>query len=232
LPVARWESLPQLWAPPLVLAAAFPDEDDEVPFEHLIEIEEALLSFTRAALAQGRRLVVPGDEAVAPLVAQTVAEYAPPARTEQREGEAPLVEVLLTRGPDPPLEEALAGIDRVRPRVARGQEGAGEGRRHPLTVEAVRELEPAGAVVIGGSRESVEDVAVLREVSVPLFVVGPTLTGPLYEFSDLWERDFTRGTLAEIEWQEAERELAFDTAIPYAYVMQRLVEELGELAGR
>jgi hypothetical protein len=107
--IARWENLPQLWAPPVVLSAAFPAEDDEVHLEQLLEIEEALLSFTRAALAQGRRIVVPGDETVAPLVAQTVAEYAPPARAEGRKGEPPLVEVLLTRGPDLRLEEALAG---------------------------------------------------------------------------------------------------------------------------
>jgi hypothetical protein len=230
VPLAQWESLPQLWAQPVVLSAAFPDEDDEVPLQHLIEIEEALLSFTRAALAQGRRLLVPGDEAVAPLVAQTVAEYAPPTRAEEQEEGPPLVEVLLTRGPDPRLEEALAGIGRVRPLVARGAEGVREGR-HPLTYEVLRDLAPAAAVVIGGSRESIEDVGVLRDLQVPLFVVGRTLSGALAD-RGLWEQDFVSGVLGEIEWREPEDDVASGLAFPYAYVMQRLVEELGERAGR
>jgi hypothetical protein len=41
----------------------------------------------------------------------------------------------------------------------------------------VRELEPAAAVVIGESHESVEDVGVLRELQMPLYIVRPTLMG-------------------------------------------------------
>ena len=66
---------------------------------------------------------------------------------------------------------------------------------------------------------------------MPLFVVGPTLTRPLREFSDVSERDFTRGMLDEIGWPETEGDVAFGHMIPYAYVMQRLVEDL-ERAGR
>jgi hypothetical protein len=66
----------------------------------------------------------------------------------------------------------------------------------------------------------------------PWAVVGPTLTGPLLERSDVWERDFTRGMLAEIEWRETEGDVASGLTIPYPYVMQRLVEELGERARR
>jgi len=214
--------------PPVVLSAGFPDEDDDVPAAQLLEIEEALLSFTRAALAQGRRLMLPADRVVALLVAQTAAEYALLPQTEMSEPARPLIEVVLTEGRDAQLEQALAGLNHVRPHLF-GNPKAQHTGRHRLTSDAVREIQPASAVVLGGARQSLDDVHMLREFNVRLYVVGATLAGPLREHGELWEHDITERMLAEIDWgkERGEADIGVDVErqIPYPYLMQRLVQE-------
>jgi len=167
---------------------------------------------------------VPGDLVVAPLVAATAAEYAPEARTERAEPAAPLVEVLLTQGRDRRLEDALAGLAGVHASAPFDSE-AQPTERHRLTTDAVRRFEPAAAVVIGGSRAMVEDLSAVREAGVRAFPIVPTLTGPVRERRELWEGpDLVERALADLGSQDDEEA----RAIPYPYVMQRLVELLGE----
>jgi hypothetical protein len=75
--------------------------------------------------------------------------------------------------------------------------------RHRLTSDAVRDIEPACAVVLGctpvaGRRQ------MLQENRVRLHVAGATFAGPLREHGELWEYDITERILAAI-WRRTER---------------------------
>ncbi len=221
---------PRGWERPVLLSAGFPHEDDEVRASRLHEIEEALLSFTRAVLAQGGRIVLPADRVVAPLVAETAAEYAPPLRTEATGPTRPLVGVLLTEGRDAQLEQALAALGHVTPMFFGDVDRQHTGR-HRLTIEAVESVRPSSAVVLGAAPESLDDIRVLQEREVLVQVVGEALAGSLGEPGELWHYDVTRRILQEIEWRVdapgARHDLDVGRRVPYPYVMQRLVEEWG-----
>ncbi|MGH2948623.1 MAG: hypothetical protein ACRDPC_20595 [Solirubrobacteraceae bacterium] len=220
---------PQAWEPPVVLSAGFPDEDDDVPSAQLLEIEEALLSLTRASLAQGRRLVLPADPVVVPLVAHTAAEYAEDIRTEAADVPPPLVHVLLTEGRDDQLAEALSGLDHVR--LAPFSDPREERRgRQRLTAEALDELGPSAGVVFGGASESLDDLELIRAHGIPLYVIGTALAGRLRERGDLWEYDIVEGALADVDWGAAETDA--ERSVPYPYVMQVLVERWGPTDAR
>jgi hypothetical protein len=218
--------MPQASEPPFAVSVGFPDEAAEVPSARLLEIEEAVLSLTRACLAQGRRIVLPADPVVAPLVALTAAEYAEELHTEAVARPAPLVQVLLTEGRDEELTEALYGLDHVDLAEFGDLRKSRPGRQR-LTDEALAELRPAAAVVFGGATESVDDLMVLRARQIPLHVIETALAGPLADHPDLGEYGIVGRALREVEWQAAGRDVIPDAeqAVPYPYVMQRLVEQ-------
>lgn len=219
--------------PPVLVLAGFPDESDEVPSaELLLEIEEALLSIVRAALAGGRRLALPADPVVAPLVAQVAMEYAPPPQAEALEEAPRLVDVMFSAGRGDPLEEVLAGMGHVRT-TGSGEGEPRDGGRHPLTFAAVDDDRPVSAVVIGG-QSSPEDLVVLRELGVPLSVIGSTLAGPLHEDEGLWMSDVSVEILGRIGWEPSDQPSDRDDRrrspfpygeVPYPYLMQQLVKD-------
>lgn len=217
---------PQAGKPPIVLSVRFPDEDDDVPPAQMQEIEEALLSLTRAALAQGRQLVLPADPVAAPVVAQTAAEYADDLGMEAIEVPPPLVHVL-TEGRDDHLVEALSALDHVG--LARFPDLRQERRmRDRLTVEMLAEFHPAAGVVFGGASESLDDLKVLTAREIPQYVVGTALAGPLAERREFLGNDITEDWLVETDWGAAEADVVpGEWSVPYPYVMQRLVERLG-----
>jgi hypothetical protein len=211
----------------ILLSADFPAEDEAVPASQLLDLEEALLSFARAALASEHTLALPADRIVAPLVAQIAAEYAAPPKMEAAEAPPP-VRVLFTAGRDPELEQALAGHEGAWSPWHGEMLAEARGDRHPLTPEALRTIAPVFAMMLGGGRRLFEDFRMLRELQVPLHAVGAALSGPLREVRDAAEWDVTGQLLDEIGWgtpigetdllDEAERR------VPYPYLMQRVVE--------
>lgn len=215
---------------PIVLSAGFPGEDEKVMSEELLQIEEALLSAVRAALAHGHPLVLPGDPVVAPLVAETAREYAYDARTERVERPQPLVHVLLTEGGDRELTEAIGGLEHVEIHGA-GEERGHARRRHRLTGEALAEIAPpAAGIFFGGAPESLGDFEAVRMREIPLYVIGTALAGPLRESDHLRKYDVVKRVVGELEWGAEPHDVTPDAerSVPYPYVMQRLVAGLGE----
>jgi hypothetical protein len=214
---------------PILLLAGFPDEDDEtVGASQLLEIEEAILSLSRAALARGHRLTLPGDPVVAPLVVAVATEYAAPAQTEARSRPPWLVDVLVAGEVDEELSRALTGRRQVRGvSVGEGREGTHEGR-HRLTAAAMDTVRPAAAVLIGGDSTLAQEFALVRAFGVRMGVIGPTLTGDLAR-GDLSARyDVAAPILERIGWGAGRgREVAPDheRQVPYPFVMQQLVAE-------
>jgi hypothetical protein len=237
---SRWDDPER---PPVLLLAGFPEETDKsVPPAHLIGIEEAVLSFTRAALASGNRIALPADRAVVPLVAAAAAEYVRPLRTEARAEEAPRVEIALSGGRDPQLEAMLARAAGVAARhfTADGEvrglrEEEGEWHlhtgRHPLTRAVLEAVGPRMAVVVGGDPGLATEVGLIEAAGIELAVIGHTLADA--SLRDDWtEMDPTLDVLERIGWPggrgKGQAEAAEDRGedvIPYPYLMQWLFRE-------
>jgi hypothetical protein len=229
----------------VLLLAGFPGEDEDVPAAWLLDTEEALLSFTRAALANGLTLAMPLDHVAAPLVAHTAAEYVPPPQMERVEPIEPLVEMFADDGWDTQLEQSLTGLEHARmvslgdrpPPDADDSQSSEDARgtaRHS-TLRILERVRPVVAVMLGDTRRLVDDFFMLREYGIPLHVVT-TLPGAHVVRSDLREYDITSRFLAEIDWPNAQTEDDHPSAdgsrvLPYPYLMQRLVERIGENAG-
>jgi hypothetical protein len=223
-----WRFEEDAGARPAVLLAGLPpasEQKEPVPFRQLLEIEEAILSFARAALAAGRPIALPGDSFAAPLVARVAAEYAPAAQAEEVLRPPSLVEVLLDRR-DLRLEGLLGDLSGVG--ISTRSEEVMEGEeRHPLTAAAVEEIEPWSAVMIGGFAEMPAEAELLQMRGVPIHGIGPTLTGPGRELRGF---DVVDDLLAGIEWDEREgseggpREDLPWSMTPYPFLMQRLFQ--------
>jgi hypothetical protein len=136
--------------------------------------------------------------------------------------------VLLTEGGDADLAETLGGLEHVH--LAGGGEGRGHTRRrHRLTPDAFDDLVPAAGVVFGGAPESLEDLEAMRGRDIPLFIVQTALAGPLRQLDDVPDyEDAVAPALHELEWGAPRHDVVPDAerAVPYTYVMQRLVERL------
>jgi hypothetical protein len=228
---------PQLGAPPVLLAAGFPAEHEEdVPAAQLLEIEEAVLSLTRAAFAQGRRIVLPADRIVAPLVAEIATEYALPPRTEEVERSLrSLVVVAFTSGHDDRLQEALAELgDVVEAAIFPAAEERQYTGRHRITRDTL-ELGASRMVVIGGEPGILEDLELARERGLEQVAIGPTLVGAALE-ANLEGSDVVRRLLAEVGAEEGRWDAGAGEPTPYPFVMQRLLadwagEEVGHEGG-
>jgi hypothetical protein len=219
---AEW--LPEDWSAraPVMLVAGFPEAGASAA--QLLEIEEAVLSFSRAAFAAGRRISLPGDHFIAPLVSQVAAEYVLPLGSESvDEGPRP-VEMILAEGRDEQLDEMLAGWRHVRG-VSLGRARGTHGGRHRLTSEAIEFSAPQVALAVGGAPGMADDLDLLRLHEVRLAPIVPTLAGSLREG---WERlgeDVTGRILAEAGWEEAVGERTAARRTPYPYLMQQLIAE-------
>jgi hypothetical protein len=202
-----------------MLLAGFPEEDASAAM--LLEIEEAVLSFSRAAFAAGRRVTLPGDRLVTPLVAQVAAEYVSPLGSESAgEGPQPLT-VILAEG-DEQIDEVLGGSRHVE-RAWLGGERHGHADRHQLTSEAIRLSAPQAAVAVGGDPGMVEDLDLLRLHEVEMAPIVPTLAGSLREGWGRWGPDVASRVLDEAGWQEFVGERAAARRVPYSYLMQHLI---------
>ena len=209
---------------PLVLVAGFPEVG--VTARHLLEIEEAVLSFSRAAFAAGRRIALPGDRLIAPLVSRIAAEYVLPLGSEGAgEGSRP-VELMLTEGGDERLEGILAGLEHADwRRVGGGTREEPYADRHPLTFEAISVSAPRAALAVGGGAGLVDDLELLREHDVEVAPIVSTLAGPLRKDWERWGTDVASKILAEAGWEAVSNELAGRPGTPYPYLMQQLVAD-------
>jgi hypothetical protein len=206
---------------PLVLIAGFPEVG--VTARHLLEIEEAVLSFSRAAFAAGRRVALPGDRLVAPLVSRVAAEYVPPPGSEGAgEGSRP-IELMLTEGGDERLEGILARLghaDQLRVGGRKREEPYAD--RHPLTFEAISLSAPQAALAVGGDAGMVDDLELLREHEVEVVPIVPTLAGLPRKGWQRWGTDVASEILAEAGWEAVSRPTG-PSLTPYPYLMQQLV---------
>lgn len=215
--------------PPLFISAGFPDEKFDVSSAQLLEIEEAVLSLARAALAQGHRLVLHADPDVAPLVALTAAEYAEPPRTEGILTPAPRVTILRTPDQDDRLAAALTGLRGVE-LTSFGDVDVDNRGRSDRTAAAIKRFTPAAGIVLGGADDSVLDFHALQQDGIPVHVIGTAVVGPLLVELPFREYDAVAPALREIEWGLGEPDVVPDAerSVPYPYVMQRLISQLGE----
>jgi hypothetical protein len=211
---------------PVMLLASLPVEPEEgIEFERSLEIQEAVLSFGRAAFSRGHPVVVPADGFAAPLLAAVATEYRAPARSEETRRTPPQLAIGLFGG----AEEERAGWPgrAVPPGVLR--------ERFESFADFLRSVEPRKVIVVGGGVGESEEERVLRfeqasAWGVEMQVVGPTLTNFARE-QGWYSLDATQGLLAEIEWPERggdRREdgllVGAEGLVPYAYLMQRLLE--------
>jgi len=204
-----------------MLVAGFPEEGASAG--ELLEIEEAVLSFSRAVFAAGRRVSLPGDRLVTPLVTQVAAEYVFPLGSESPDQGPQPVGVLLAEG-DEQLEEMLAGSRPVE-RSWLGGARRGHAGRHRLTSEAIGASAPQVAVAVGGAPGMDEELDLLRLHGVELAPIIPSFVGSLRENWERWGPDVTSRVLAEAGWQEFVGESAATRRTPYPYLMQQLVAE-------
>jgi hypothetical protein len=207
---------------------------------------EALTSLARAVFAAGGRMVLPADDDVALLVGTVALDYAQPAVAERR-GEAspsPLI-VMETGEPEHPARALLAPLavrGALRYLDAEGSEvdldlgtrpadrdGSAEVRpRRGITPALIQVASPVAAVFISPARGALLDWGVLREHQVPVLVFRDSIleAGVAAEFGDA--EDPTPRLLGDTQgdrWSGRRRDDSFQPAAPYAYLMQRIVEE-------
>ena len=194
-----------------LLLVGFPGEDEDIPATWLLETEEALLSFTRAAMAGGLILAMRADPVAAPLVALTAAEYAPPSQMGRAEPVEPLVEIFSGETADEQLELAFTGLEhaqmfslggRLSPNAEDERSTASGGSAPAPSIRQLLErVQPAAAVLLGDTRQLVDDFRALRQHHTPLHVVA-TFPEANVERGDMPEYDVTGRLLAEIDWRD------------------------------
>jgi hypothetical protein len=211
-------------APPVMLLASLPEEDEgPAGFERSLEIQEAVLSFGRAAFSRGHQVAVPDDEFVAPLLAAVAEEYREPTRSEEVRIAPPQLEIGRIGSED----EDLSGWSRrpLHDGVRRGDFGS--------FAEFLESARPRKAIAVGGGGRGfrAERVEMVRKSGIELQAIAPTLTVGARERG--WgDWDATEDLLREIDWPRPQlRERGEDASppgaegvVPYAYLMERLVE--------
>lgn len=212
---------------PVMLLASLPVEPEEgIEFERSLEIQEAVLSFGRAAFSRGHPVVVPADDFAAPLLAAVAAEYRAPARSEETRRTPPQLAIGMFGG----AEEERAGWPGRAVPAGVLQE------RFDSFPDFLRSAEPRKAIVVGGGgvgeseEERVQRFEQASAWGVDMQVVGPTLTNFARE-QGWYSLDATQELLAEIEWPERGGDrrgdgllVGAERLVPYAYLMQRLLE--------
>lgn len=209
--------------PPVMLLASLPvEEEGGIEVERSLEIQEAVLSFGRAAFSRGHPVVVPSDGFAAPLLTAVADEYREPPRSEEVQESPPQLAI----GMLDDIEEELGGWPR------RDMSASVLQRRFESFAAFLGSTEPHKAIVVGGGggESGVERVDLVREREAELLVMGPTLTN--FARRQGWDNwDATRDLLREIEWPRPSGEyrdsappLGAEGVTPYAYLMQRLLE--------
>lgn len=216
-----------LWAafdrPPVMLLAGLPVTQEEgIEVERALEIQEAVLSFARAAFSVGHPVAVPADGFVAPLLSAVADEYRPPSRSEEIQETPPQLAIGVLGS----VEEELGGWSR------RAAPAAVLQPRFDSFEDFLESIEPRKVIVVGegGAESGAERVGSVRERGVELQAVGPTLTESARDRG--WgEWDAAGRLLREIGWPEPGAEsregappIGAESVIPYGYLMQRLLE--------
>jgi hypothetical protein len=211
--------------PPVVLLASLPTESEGgAGIDRALAIQEAVLSFARAAYSHGHAVAAPADGFVAPLLAAVATEYQAPARSEAVDARPIQLAVGSWRG-----EEEEGGRWSRRPAPDGVMRGTFEGFDHFLAW-----ADPRQVIVVGGGHdepeaEPMERFIRMRDRGVGVHAIGPTLTdAALGHGWGAW--DVTRNLLDEIEWprRASDRDddsppLGAEAVVPYAYLMQRLL---------
>lgn len=188
---------------------------------------EALLALARAVYAADGSLTVPVDD-VALILATVALSYAHTPVAEGRAAEPPLTVVETVR-PEPSARRLLQPLVRrgaltyrsIRDFSETADAGDTEGgpvRRHPVTPDLLEIARPAFAVLLSPAGQALEDGYALRCPRTYAFR-STFLAPPLrLDFEDPTDR-LLEGS-RQGRWGEGEH-----NAIPYSFVMQRLVRE-------
>ena len=205
----RFDDVAPRRRPAILVAGGPPEEDEETTLAQVLEIEESVLSFVRAALAAHHPVIVLADPALALLAAVVAGEYAVAARAEN---------------PAPPLVDIVQDGDHRDEELAAALEGL---------PGAQRLFAPDDAARLASDREAIAFMAVGH---VPPWQLR-TLMGTQL-IAGIVERTIPPGSLAELDAgavrradiveHEAEAIAALgdegrDLALPLPFLMQRFV---------
>lgn len=205
----------------VALAASIPEWGDA---ELLADLEEAVVSTTRAVLAAEAVLAVAADLAIAGLVASVAAEYTLPWAAE----------VARERRPPPPVRLFVDALDQTSAAellsafASRGVASL-EGERRGVEFDGRRavwrlleSVEPVGGLVIGSSEEAVGDIEAMREHRVQVAAIVPNADPELLARSEV--RDPVREALDfEVVQDRQERGGVRRDVTPYPFIVQLLV---------
>lgn len=236
------------------LSASVPSPDRAEKYLRLqaaqVEIEDAVVSLTRAVLYEGGRLVFGGHPSISPLVAMVAGEYRSPIRLEEEPDRVPSVEIhqldaYRTELPDATTFMAEMGQALVtwHPMAIEGRETrASGGPRFPSSLRAMRVAmlrdDRLAAMVCIGGMEGVEEEAELfasLRPGAPVFVMARTggASAILAREPGLNRRfrviddELLNELNPRLRRSDEELAAAPLENTPYAFIMQRLVREIG-----
>jgi hypothetical protein len=213
------------------------------------QIEDAVISLSRAVFAEGGTLVFGGHPAISPLVAMVAGEYLAPLGAEaagRRERPAAPIEIYQSRAfegflPDETLMMFRLGYanlhwidavdgERFDPKAPRDQPPC------PRSMEEMRrrmigEMEPAAMVAIGGMQGIFDELRIFRELRRDASVYALATTGGaaalLIGRRDPGVRAIDLEVLGSLQGHEELRSREGHLpVVPYTLIVQVLVQEL------
>jgi len=212
------------------------------------QIEDAVISFSRAVFAEGGTLVFGGHPAISPLVAMVAGEYLAPLRAEAGERSRPPVpiEIYQSRAfegflPDETLMmfrlgyarlhwiDAVGG-ERFDPKAPRDQPPC-PGSMEEMRRRMIGEMQPVAMVAIGGMQGIFDELRIFRDLrqGAPVYSLATTggAAARLVESRDPGVRAIDLEVLRSLPGHEALRSREGDRpVIPYPLIVQVLVQEL------
>jgi hypothetical protein len=208
----------------VALAATVPPSSDG---ELVAELEEAVVSTTRAVLAAGGALALAADATLGGLVAAVAAEYALPRAAEVSPEHRPPPRLRLFG----PSREGDAHDELLTSFAARGvaslegERGAQDRETHDRSIRRLLEtVEPVGALVAGPPDAAEQDIRSFRDRVVRIAAIVPGADPELLE--RLGVRDPVREALRwEVDEERPHGEPIRPDVTPYPFVLQLLVAE-------
>lgn len=204
---------------------------------------DAVISVARAVLAEGGRIVMPGDRGMSPIVASVALDYAALAATERDKQPPAALVVASTLWPELTLAALLEPYvlrgavlhvgpdgDPVEPADDRTYEreiDTSYEHRQPVVPWLIEQWRPAGAVFVAPEADAQHDMELLRDSSIAFAVLAHADA----ERAKQWrEHDAARLMMAErpARWanrDDVKRGPQSEDVVPYAYIAQRLVSE-------
>jgi hypothetical protein len=206
---------------------------------------EALVALARAVFSAGGRLAVPADTGVSLLLGTVALEYAaPPVAERHMAAERPRLLVMETERRDEwarqlltPLviRGAIDYVDENGQPIGRelraGLDGptfpdANDSLRQRVTPALLQSVEANAAVLLSPARAALDDLRLLRVFGIRTVTLRNTAHDDLED--ELSEVDDPRARLqvdnARSRWADTD-EPDTQPAVPYTYIMQRLVSE-------